>query len=143
MKGAITVGIAGLGAIGRVIARKLANGEVPGVALGGVAVRDVGKAQAFLDSIGRKAPILGIERLARESGLVIECAPAAAFADIAVPVLAAGTTFMAISAGQLLERPDLVALAKETARRSSFRPARSSASMPSPPPRKARSARST
>jgi aspartate dehydrogenase len=113
MKGAIAVGIAGLGAIGRAIARKLANGEVPGVALGCVAVRDAGKAQAFLDGIGSKAPIYGIERLARASDLVIECAPAAAFAEIAVPVLTAGTTFMAISAGQLLEPPDLVALAKE------------------------------
>jgi aspartate dehydrogenase len=110
---AIKIGIAGLGAIGRAIARKLAKGEVPGVELRGVAVRDKGKAQAFLDSIGSKASICTIEKLAREADLVIECAPAAAFAEIAVPVLTAGKTFMAISVGQLLERPDLVALAKE------------------------------
>jgi aspartate dehydrogenase len=109
----IAVGIAGLGAIGRVIARKLASGEVPGCALSGVAVRDAGKAQAFLDGIASKAQICGIERLARDADLVIECAPALAFAEIAVPVLTAGKTLIAISAGQLLERPELVALAKE------------------------------
>jgi aspartate dehydrogenase len=109
----IAVGIAGLGAIGRAIARKLANGEVSGVTLAGVAVRDASKAQAFLDSIRSKVPIHGIARLAREADLVIECAPAAAFGEIAVPVLTAGKTLMAISVGQLLERPELVALAKE------------------------------
>ena len=107
------VGIAGLGTIGKVIARKLAQGEVPGIELECVSVRDPVKAQDFLDGIGSRAHIYAIESLAREADLIIECAPAAAFAEIAVPVLTAGKTFMAISAGQLLERPDLVALAKE------------------------------
>src|SRR4029453_17199125 len=57
--------------------------------------------------------IYSIESLAREADLIIECAPASAFAEIAVPVLTAGKSFMAISAGQLLERSDLIELAKE------------------------------
>ena len=36
---AIKVGIAGLGTIGKVVARKLANGEVPGIELDCVAQR--------------------------------------------------------------------------------------------------------
>jgi aspartate dehydrogenase len=111
---ALRVGIAGLGTIGKVIARKLANNEVPGVELDCVAVRDPTRAQEFLDGIGSQAHIYALESLAREADLVIECAPAAAFTEIAVPVLAAGTSFMAISAGQLLERPELIALAKES-----------------------------
>lgn len=110
---AIKVGIAGLGTIGKVVARKLANGEVPGVELECVCVRDPAKAQDFLDGIGSHAQIYSIESLAREADLVIECAPASAFAEIAVPVLTAGKSFMAISAGQLLERSDLIELAKE------------------------------
>jgi len=110
---AIKVGIAGLGTIGKVIARKLAENKVPGVELDCVAVRDPTRAQDFLDGIGSQAHIYAIEGLAREADLVIECAPASAFAEIAVSVLTAGKTFMAISAGQLLERPDLVALARE------------------------------
>jgi aspartate dehydrogenase len=77
-------------------------------------VRDPIRAQGYLDGIGSRAHIYDIESLAREADLVIESAPASAFAQIAVPVLSSGTTFMAISAGQLLERPDLVALAKES-----------------------------
>jgi aspartate dehydrogenase len=109
----IKVGIAGLGTIGKVIARKLTAGDIPGVELDSVAVRDPVKAQDFLDGIGSRAHIYAIESLARDADLVIECAPAAAFAEIAIPVLTAGKSFMAISAGQLLERPDLLALAKE------------------------------
>jgi len=110
---AIKVGLAGLRTNGKVVARKLAQGEVFGMELDCVAVRDAVKAQDFLDGIGSEAHIYGIDGLAREADLIIESAPAAAFAEIAVPVLTAGKTFMAVSAGQLLERPDLVALAKE------------------------------
>ena len=110
---AIRVGIAGLGTIGKVIARKLCEGNVPGIELGCVAVRDPSKAQEFLDGIGSSANIYAIESLARESDLVIEAAPASVFAEIATPVLTEGRMFMAISAGQLLERPDLIELAKE------------------------------
>src|SRR5688500_7448854 len=110
----LKIGIAGLGTIGKVIARKLADGGVPGAELACVAVRDPIRAQGYLDGIGSRAHIYDIESLAREADLVIESAPASAFAEIAVPVLSSGTTFMAISAGQLLERPDLVALAKES-----------------------------
>ena len=110
---AIKVGIAGLGTIGKVIARKLANNEVAGIELECVAVRDPTRAQEFLDGIGSQAHIYAIESLAREADVVIECAPAAAFGEIAVPVLTAGKSFIAVSAGQLLERPDLIELARE------------------------------
>jgi aspartate dehydrogenase len=110
---AIKVGIAGLGTIGKVIARKLAENAVPGVELDCVCVRDPTRAQEFLDGIGSQAHIYALESLAREADLVIECAPASAFVEIAIPVLSAGKSFMAISSGQLLERPDLIELAKE------------------------------
>src|SRR6266850_7556688 len=109
----IRVGIAGLGAIGRTIARKLHQAAVPQAELAGIAARDHAKAQAFLDEIGCAAPIRSIEELAKAADLVVECAPAMAFAEIAVPVLSAGKMFMALSVGQLLERPELIALAKE------------------------------
>ena len=110
---AIKVGIAGLGTIGKVIARKLAANDVPGVELDCVSVRDPTRAQAFLDGIGSQAHIYAIEGLAREADVIIECAPASAFGEIAVPVLTAGKSFIAVSAGQLLERPDLIQLAME------------------------------
>jgi len=109
----MNVGIAGLGAIGRALARKLHAGEVPGVELAGVCARDYAKARAFMDEIGSPVPVLTVTALVDLSDLIVECAPAVAFAEIAAPVLSAGKMFMALSVGQLLERPDLIALAKE------------------------------
>ncbi len=110
----LKTGIAGLGAIGRVLARKIQSGAIPNVALSGVSSGDRAKAQTYLREIACTAPVLPIAELAALSDVVVECAPAAVFADIAVPVLNAGKKFMALSAGQLLRHPELVALAKET-----------------------------
>ena len=107
------VGIAGLGAIGRTIARRLHQGAIPKAVLAGVSVRDPAKAQAFLKEIGCGAPILSIEQLSADADIVVECAPAAALAGIAAPVLSAGKTLMVLSAGMLLRHPELIALAKE------------------------------
>ena len=58
------VGIAGLGAIGRTVARALHQGTIPKMELAGVAVRDTAKAQSFLKEIGCNAPILSMAQLA-------------------------------------------------------------------------------
>lgn len=107
------IGIAGLGAIGRALARKLHQRAIPRAAFVGAAVRDRSQAESFLTEIGCKAPVRSILALAADADIVVECAPASAFAEIAVPVLAAGKRLMALSAGQLLRHPELVALAKE------------------------------
>src|SRR4029079_1143263 len=44
----VTVGIAGLGAIGLAVARRIDAGDLPGIALTAVAVRDEAKAKAAL-----------------------------------------------------------------------------------------------
>jgi aspartate dehydrogenase len=107
------VGIAGLGAIGRSVARKIAGGAIPKIELVGVTVRDSAKARGFLDEIGCSSPVLSLAELIAASDLIVECAPAAVMAEIATPVLAAGKMLMALSAGQLLKYPELLALAKE------------------------------
>src|SRR6476620_5654955 len=53
----IRVAIAGLGAIGRVLARSLADG-IPGLVLAGAAARDVVKAQAWLDAERITCPLV-------------------------------------------------------------------------------------
>ena len=109
----LKVGLAGLGAIGRAMARKLHDGALPDTTLAGVCARDYAKARAFMDEISCPAPVLTVEALAQIADLVVECAPAAVFGEIAVAVLSEGKVFMALSVGQLLERPELIALAKE------------------------------
>ena len=64
------VAIAGLGAIGRVLARKLADG-MPGLALACAAARDHAKAQAWLDAERIACPLVelrGISRACRPRG---------------------------------------------------------------------------
>jgi aspartate dehydrogenase len=108
------VTIAGLGAIGRSIAQRLDNG-IPGWRLAGVASRDAAKAQAFLSTLKYPVPLVPMTALAAEADIVIECAPARLLAEIAQPVLQAGKRLIVLSAGALLDNPQLEKLAESHA----------------------------
>src|SRR5919201_1392646 len=63
-RASIDVAIIGLGAIGQTLVRALAGGAVPGVALGGGAVRDQAKGEAILGLFGIIVPtgaLLGLD----------------------------------------------------------------------------------
>jgi aspartate dehydrogenase len=108
------VAIAGLGAIGRAIARSLDQG-IAGWRLAAVASRDAAKAEAFLASLSQRARFVPLAALADEADTVIECAPARLLAEIAEPVLRAGKRLVVLSAGALLDNPQLAELAKSHA----------------------------
>jgi aspartate dehydrogenase len=105
------VALAGLGAMGLEVMRRLAAG-VPGVALTAVAARDSKKAQAALDSCGCQVPVLSANELPNVSDVVVECASAASLLEIARPVLVAGKKLMVLSVGPLLTCPELIELAR-------------------------------
>ena len=105
------VAIAGLGAIGRVLARQLAAG-IPGLALACAAARDHAKALAWLDAERIACPLVEPEAFPAHADLAIECAPASALERICRPMLEAGKQVMVLSAGALLPRPELIELAK-------------------------------
>jgi len=109
---AARVAIAGLGTIGRVLARRLHEG-IPGLTLACVAAHDRAKAQAWLDAQGIDCPLVELEALPDHADLAIECAPAAIIERVCRPMLEAGKAVMVLSCGALLERPDLIALAKD------------------------------
>lgn len=108
---AAPVAIAGLGAIGKAVARGLARG-IPGLRLAAVAARDREKAARSLAEIGAAAEILEAGELAGAADIVVECAPAAIFAAVAEPTLAAGKRLVVLSVGALLAHPRLVDLAR-------------------------------
>jgi aspartate dehydrogenase len=108
------VAIAGLGAIGRALARRLAAGSVPGVTLACAAARDRAKAQAWLDEQRIACPLVELDAFPQHADLAVECAPAAILEDICRPMLAAGKRVMVLSAGALLPRPHLIELAQAT-----------------------------
>jgi aspartate dehydrogenase len=106
------VAIAGLGAIGRTLAKRLAAG-MPGLSLACAAARDRAKAQAFLDAAKIDCPLVELDEFPDRADLAVECAPAKILEAICTPMLKAGKRVMVLSAGALLPRPHLVALAGE------------------------------
>jgi aspartate dehydrogenase len=105
------VAIAGLGAIGRALARRLADG-LPGLVLACATTRDQAKARAWLETQRIACPLVEPEEFPARADIVVECAPAAALERICRPMLEAGKKVMVLSAGALLPRPELVELAK-------------------------------
>lgn len=109
----LCVAIGGYGAIGEAVARRLDAG-IEGLKLVGVSARDAVKAESRVAKLKRPVPVVSVDKLAELADIVVECAPAAAFLDIARPALAAGRILMPLSVGALLSNLDLVDLARET-----------------------------
>jgi aspartate dehydrogenase len=112
----LRVGIAGLGAVGMVVAQRLAAG-IPGLTLAAVSARDRARAAARLESAGIAAPVVALEALAERADIIVEALPAAAFRAAAEPAIAAGRIFVPLSVGALLDNLDLVERAKATGAR--------------------------
>lgn len=112
----LKVGIAGLGAVGREVARRLMAG-IPGLSLSAVAVRDVEKAKRELTWLNEKVAFLPAPELAAHCDVIVECLPPALFREVAVSAIQRGRIFMPLSVGRLLENSDLIDRAKETGAR--------------------------
>jgi len=110
-QGRLRVAIGGFGAIGKAVAERLDQG-IEGLTLAAVAARDVARAAAAMADFARPAPVAPLGRLWEEADIVVECAPAAVFRDIAEPALAHGRIVMVLSSGALLDNFDLVDLAR-------------------------------
>jgi aspartate dehydrogenase len=109
----LRVGLAGLGAVGLPVARKLEVG-IDGLTLAAVAVRDTDRARRHLPRLGQGIRLGTPGDLATDCDVVVEGLPPNQFRAVAEPTLRAGRIFMPLSVGQLLEHGDLVALAKQT-----------------------------
>ena len=111
-----TVGLGGFGAIGGALARRLDRG-VPRLRLVAVSARDAGRAQQRIADLAHPVPIVPLAELAALADVVVECAPAAVFREVAEPALRSGRVLMPVSVGQLLEHGDLIDLAARTGAR--------------------------
>ncbi|RMF86261.1 MAG: aspartate dehydrogenase [Nitrospinota bacterium] len=106
----LRIAIAGLGAIGLPVARRLDAG-IPGLELRAVAVRDVAKAERHLASFTHPVSIVTLPELAQQADVVVECLPAAVFPQVAFPAVQAGRVFVPLSVGALLAYPELPEMA--------------------------------
>jgi len=108
----LRVGLAGLGAVGLEVAKRLIAG-VPGLTLAAVAVRDAQKAQRALPQVGHDIPIRRATELANDCDIVVECLPPALFREVAISAIDKGRIFMPLSVAQLLENDDLIDRARQ------------------------------
>ena len=107
-------GIGGLGTVGFEVARRIDGGEIDGLTLAAVSARDHARARERMRGFRSPVDVVAAGDLARRADIVVECAPAAVFREIAEPVVRAGKTLVAISAGALLDHADLVETARAT-----------------------------
>ncbi|MEM6906465.1 MAG: hypothetical protein AAF568_11270, partial [Pseudomonadota bacterium] len=113
----LSIGIAGLGAIGMKVAETLDREELPGMGLTAVAASTPERAAEKTAGLRTPPRAVAATDLAAHADIVIECAPKAIFAPLARSVIEAGRTFMPLSCGALLDEPDLIARAAETGAR--------------------------
>ena len=106
------VAIAGYGAVGRELVRRIARG-IDGVELVAIGARDHAKVETDLRALGLDVAVDAIDALEPYADLVVEAAPAALLPAIAEPFLRAGKEVVVLSAGALLEHPHLLDLAAE------------------------------
>ena len=108
----LKVALAGFGAIGGALARRLDRG-ITGLRLAAISARNLEKARDRADDdLAHPVPVLPPEALPDHADVVVECAPATAFRTIAEPALRVGRILMPVSVGALLEHADLIELAR-------------------------------
>jgi aspartate dehydrogenase len=107
----LTVGVAGLGAIGRRVCQALDAG-LPGVRLVAATARDRGRGEAFLKSLRAPVPFVDLDGLVAAAELIVEASTQAHLQEIAPRALGAGRDLVVLSGGGLLGRTDWVALAE-------------------------------
>jgi aspartate dehydrogenase len=112
----LKVALAGFGAIGGTLARRLDHG-IEGLRLAAISARDLDKARRRADDLAHPVPVLPPETLPGHADVIVECAPAAAFRAIAEPALRARRILMPVSVGALLEHGDLIDLARASGAR--------------------------
>lgn len=119
----LRIAIAGLGAAGLSVARRLVEGHVPGARLVAVSARRPD------DALRRLAPpgddrhdlalgavtVVGVAELALHADVVVEALPPQLFRAVAEPAVLAGRTLVPLSVGALaVEHADLLELAERT-----------------------------
>ena len=112
----LKVGIGGLGAIGLTLARRLDEG-FEGLTLTAVSARDKDAARLRLSGLRQQVPVVTLPELANDCDVVVECAPAAVFSQVAEPVVRLGKVLIPVSVGGLLANWHLVEMAQITGAR--------------------------
>ncbi|HXV83309.1 MAG TPA: aspartate dehydrogenase [Candidatus Binatia bacterium] len=107
------VGIVGCGAIGRVLLKAVDSGKLS-VRIAGVTSRSEKSARDFLSTFTNPPPYLSLQELIGASELIVEAAGGSVVPRLAEEVFAAGKDLMVISAGALLDHPEIIERSRQT-----------------------------
>ena len=108
----LKVGIAGVGAIGQMMAAALDRGDVRAELVGLTDV-DRARAEKVAGEMAHATPVLSLDELVRRSDLVVEAARQEALPEIVPKVLEARKDLMVMSVGGLLGHDEWFRLAEE------------------------------
>ncbi|MFC4350232.1 aspartate dehydrogenase [Fodinicurvata halophila] len=106
----LSVGVAGLGAVGMKVAAALDEG-IDGLDLVAVSARDVERARKRASGFSTSPAVLTLDELPGRAKVIVECLPPELFRRIAEPVVNRGDVLVVASVGALLSANDLVVLA--------------------------------
>jgi aspartate dehydrogenase len=108
------VAIAGFGAIGKVLARRLTDGSMPDFELAVIGARDPARTRAEVEkTLKRPIPVVLSTDLAGKADVLLECVPTAAFRSVVEPALRSGMTVITVSGAALLEQMEVVEAARQ------------------------------
>jgi len=108
-----SIGIVGCGAIGRALLHAADEGKLV-AKVAGVASRTEETARRFIATLREPPPLLSRSELIARSDLVVEAAGGSAVVELARETFDAGKDLMAISAGALLDHPEIIERARES-----------------------------
>jgi aspartate dehydrogenase len=108
-----SIGIVGCGAIGQALLKAVESGRLS-VRTAGVTSRSEKSAREFLLAFKNPPPYLTRYELVAASDLIIEAAGGSVVPGLAEEVFAAGKDLMVISAGALLDHPEIMERSRQT-----------------------------
>jgi len=108
-----SVGIVGCGAIGRALLMAVESKSLS-VRLAGVTSRTERSAREFLATLASPPSYLSLADLIAAADLIVEAAGGAVVPTLAQEVFAAGKDLMVISAGALLDHPEVITRSRQT-----------------------------
>jgi len=110
------LGVVGLGVIGRAMVRAADEGRVP-ASVAAVTTRTPAKAEAFLAGLKTRPPLTDLAGVVEASEVVAEASGGPTVEAICRAALPRGRDVLVLSAGALLEREDLLELARASGSR--------------------------